>query len=160
MKYVRCGGVLALMSCVSFAQAPEYSLSSGELDIPQLQVDDGSTYAVTLRLIDASTMDFALIEAMKLPAFEARFGLVQNGLTRGDVVGILGMPESVSNLTVEDLPVCSEPPSLSAGTMYEQWEYGVDSTSQGPSGYVVWFAATTDPRRWRTVGKVEGYSCL
>lgn len=160
MKYVRCGAVLALMSCAAYAQVPEYSLSSGELDIPLLQVDDSSVYAVKLRLIDASAMEFALSEAVKLPAFEARFDLVQNGLTRGDVVSILGMPQSVSNLQVEELPLCSEPPSLSPGTMYEQWEYGVDSTSQAPSGYVVWFAATTDPRHWRSVGKVEGYSCL
>ncbi|MDY6981487.1 MAG: hypothetical protein SV422_00215, partial [Pseudomonadota bacterium] len=110
-------------------------------------------------ITDPDALEFAVSDLVKLPPFAARFDLIQNEESRGQVLARLGLPDAVSNLGVEELPRCDEP-LLEPGTPYEQWEYGVDSNAQGPTGFVVWFAATTDPRHWRTVGKVEGYSCL
>jgi len=92
-------------------------------------------------------------------SFEERFNTVQNGVSRQEVIKILGIPPGIKNLEIKSSPFCSEP-LLDVGSLYEQWEYGVDSSSQGPSGYVVWFSKSNTPSEWKTVGKGKGYSCI
>jgi len=92
-------------------------------------------------------------------SFEERFNTIQNGISRQAVIKRLGVPQGIKNLEIKSSPFCSEP-LLDVGSPYEQWEYGVDSSSQGPSGYVIWFSKSDTPSEWKTVGKANGYSCI
>ncbi len=98
-------------------------------------------------------------ETNKFTAFEERFDTIKNDLSRQKVIEILGFPEKIKNLDIKSSSFCSEP-SLEVGDIYEQWEYEVDSSSQSPRGYVIWFSKSNIPSDWKTVGKVNGYSCI
>jgi len=95
----------------------------------------------------------------KFTSFEERFNTVQNDISRQETIKILGVPQRIRNLEIKSRSFCSEP-LLDVGSMYEQWEYGVDSSSQGPSGYVVWFSKSDTPSEWKTVGKGKSYTCI
>jgi hypothetical protein len=94
-------------------------------------------------------------------SFEERFYTVQNGISRQEVIKILGVPQRIKNLKIQSTPFCIQV-LLDVGSLYEQWEYGVDSSSQGSSGYVIWFSKSNTPSEWKTVGKGKGMvlSCI
>jgi len=92
-------------------------------------------------------------------SFEERFDTIQNDMSRQEVTEVLGIPQKIKNLEIKSGPYCSEP-ALNVGSFYEQWEYDVDSSSQLSSGYVIWFSESNTRLEWKTVGKVNGYSCI
>ena len=155
--------VLAISLCFPsfiYAANPDYSINSGELHIPYLDVDNNSSYSVKMIIKNVGNLEFAVTELTRLAPFEDRFNSIQNLANRIEVLNALGFPEKIFNLVIKKLPFCSQPTSLNVGAMYEQWEYKVDSTSQGPSGFVVWFAGVSGSPTWTVVGKIKGYSCL
>ncbi len=141
------------------AGEPEFSFETNELDIPVVMVD-GIPYSVKMHLIDDEQgLTFTVTEANNLPSFEERFESLQNGMTRQEVIEILGVPQNIKNLEIKVGAFCSEP-TLEVGSVYEQWEYGVDRSSQAPSGFVVWFSEVDNPSEWEIVGKLKGFSCM
>jgi len=153
--------VTILFALVNYVNAgePEFSFHTKELVIPVVNVD-GIAYSVKMHLIDNDDrLIFTVTEADILPPFEQRFESVQNGMTRQQVMEILGLPQKIKNLEIKAGAYCSEP-KLELGSAYEQWEYGVDTSSQAPSGFVVWFSEVDKPAEWELVGKLQGFSCM
>ncbi len=139
-----------------------FSFETGELDVPAVIVDGDTLYDVKLRLINTENgMIFSLVEAVGLPSFEERFGAIENNMSKKEVKKILGMPQDMRfNLEIKVGAFCSEP-QLALGSVYEEWRYFVDPQSQGPSGFVVWFAKVEGGSEESVVvGYTKGFSCI
>jgi hypothetical protein len=149
-----------MLICISKASESSFSFATKELNIPAVVVDNNKLYTVKMNLINnENNLMFVLAQATELPLFEQRFETIEDNMSRQQVINLLGIPEKIKNLEIKAGAFCSEP-SLDVGSSFEQWEYSVDSTSQGPSGYVVWFSKVDNTSEWKVVGKINGFSCI
>lgn len=149
-----------MLICISRASEPNFSFATKELNIPVVVVDNNKAYTVKMNLIsDENNLTFVLDQATELPLFVERFRAIEDSMSKQQVIRLLGIPEKIKNLEIKAGAFCSEP-SLTVGTSFEQWEYSVDSTSQSPSGYVVWFSKVDNTSEWKVVGKINGFTCI
>jgi hypothetical protein len=148
-----------IFTCTSSANESSFSFATKELNIPRVIVDENKYYAIKMTLTDEKEFVFSLAEANELPSFEERFETIQNNMSRPEVLNILGVPQKIQNLEKKELEFCSEP-SIESGTAYEQFEYAIDSNSDGASGFVVWFAKVDNTAEWKVIDKIKGFSCM
>lgn len=170
---VWAGEALVTLEAVSEGQTNggEFSLTLG--DDPEQAVRDLGDYRLTLLEVSPYpsgpvpateqnheiTLRLDAVAEEQPQSVSENFEMVVNGMSHQEVLNLLGTADNTETLETNEMPYCSEP-LLEPGILYEQWEYGVDHSSQAPSGFVVWFAQTDESSAWKVVGKVNGFSCM
>ena len=147
----------------SKAMEATYSSDGKELNIPiVVDKENNKRYRIKMSHLYGDNLIFGVTELTEIPSFNKRFESIVKNMTRKEVIGILGFPDVIYNdeITTE-LQYCSQP-ELGVGVTYEQWNYGVDRYSEGPSGSVVIFAAldSKKPREWTVSETFHGFVCM
>ena len=133
-----------------------FSFTTNELYIPKVIIDNKDYYRVKMKF---QNNVFLLSEIINIPSPKELLVKIEKGMTRHEVLNILGIPDKIKNYEKKSIAFCSEP-TIDIGKIYEQWEYGVDSTMQGPSGMVVWFAEIDDSSKWLVIDTSDGFVCF
>ena len=158
--FIKTSVLFFILICTAKASESNFSFETKELNIPVVVVDNDRLYTVKMTQInDDSNLMFVLSEGTELPLFKERFETIVDNMSRQEVVDLLGMPEKIKNLEKKAGEFCNEP-ALDVGISFEQWEYGVDSSLQGPSGFVVWFSKVDNTTEWKVVGEINGFGCI